>query len=212
MAGLARAERTSLAQLLREVGPARQTLCAGWTAHDLAAHLVARERSPLAAPGLVVPALHGLTERAERSAMRAHTYPELVEMVQSGPPWWNPTRLDPIDEIGNLVEFYVHAEDVRRTEPVRPRGELPQALRDRFWLTLRLLALAGLRHCPVGVVAERTDGPGQVRLRRGYPEVVLVGRAEELLLYLYGRRAVADVVVQGDEEAIAAFQQAPPGL
>jgi uncharacterized protein (TIGR03085 family) len=189
-------------------------LCTGWTTHDLAAHLVARERSPAGAPGLIVPALHGLTERAERATMRAHTYPELVELFRAGPPWWHPARIPPVDEASNLVEFYVHAEDVRRTEPALPRdgGGVSRELRDRFWSTLRVFAIAGLRHAQVGVVAERTDELARTRLRRGYPEVVLAGSPEELLLYVYGRRAVAEVVVRGDEEAVAAFEQAPPGL
>jgi hypothetical protein len=41
---------------------------------------------------------------------------------------------------------------------------------------------------------------------------VLAGLPEELLLYVYGRRAVADVVVYGDEDATAAFEQALAGL
>jgi uncharacterized protein (TIGR03085 family) len=215
MARLARAERTLLADLLHEVGPARRTLCTGWATHDLAAHLVTRERSPQAGPGLVVPALHGFTERAERATMRAHTYPELVEMFRSGPAWWNPSRIGPFDEATNFVEFYVHSEDVRRTEPAIPRpggAELPKELRDRFWSSLRMIAFAGLRHAPVGVVAERTDTGARTRLRRGQPEVVLAGPPEELLLYAFGRRGAAEVVVRGDDDAVAAFEQAPPSL
>jgi uncharacterized protein (TIGR03085 family) len=144
--------------------------------------------------------------------MRAHTYLELVEMFREGPPWWNPTRIGPIDEISNIVEFYVHSEDVRRTEPVLQRDKVSPRLRARFWVALRVFAFAGLRHVPVGVIAERTDEPGRIRLRRGYPEIVLAGPPEELLLYVSGRRSVADVAVYGDEDVTAAFEQAPTGI
>ncbi len=114
----ARVQRQALADLLGEYGPAHPTLCAGWTNHDLAAHLVTRERSPWAAPGLVIGRLHGLTERAERATMRAHPYPDLIEIFRAGPPRWHPTRFGPLDDATNLVEFFIHAEDIRRSTAV----------------------------------------------------------------------------------------------
>jgi uncharacterized protein (TIGR03085 family) len=59
MPSLARPERAALLDLLTGVGPDAPTLCEGWTTHDLAAHLVVRERRPHAVPGLVVPARIG---------------------------------------------------------------------------------------------------------------------------------------------------------
>src|SRR4051794_21075565 len=38
-----RAERAELLDTLRAVGPDAATLCEGWTAHDIAAHLAASE-------------------------------------------------------------------------------------------------------------------------------------------------------------------------
>jgi hypothetical protein len=43
---LARSERHALCDLLTEVGADAPTLCEGWNAFDLAAHLVVRERRP----------------------------------------------------------------------------------------------------------------------------------------------------------------------
>ncbi len=206
MAGLARAERASLADILHEVGPAAPTLCAGWTAHDLAAHLVTRERVPKAGPGLVVPQLHGITERAERATMRAHMFPELVEMFRGGPPWWNPARIGFVGEAANLVEFFVHHEDVRRASPELPWREPGPDVRHRLWGALRLFGRLGLRHAAVGVVAERSDAPGRLVLHRGSPEVVLIGPPEDLLLYSYGRREATRVEVRGGLDAIEAFQ------
>jgi hypothetical protein len=49
-------ERAQLADLLGELGPGAPTLLAPWTTRDLAAHLVLRERNPLAGPGWSCPA------------------------------------------------------------------------------------------------------------------------------------------------------------
>ncbi|OAA25638.1 TIGR03085 family protein [Frankia sp. EI5c] len=232
-AGRARVRREILADLLRELGPASPTLCAGWTAHDLAAHLVTRERAPWAGPGLVVGALHGVTERAERATMRAHRYPELVEMFRCGPPWWHPARLTPVDDAANLVEFYVHTEDLRRAAPgytpadpfggagggrvggglaSNPPADDAAVDRDAMWAALRLIGLAGFRHSEVGVVVERTDAPGRLALRRREPVVEIVGPPEELLLFAFGRRAAAQVELRGDPEAVAHLAGPLPAL
>ena len=65
----ARAERNALCDLFLEVGPDAATLCAGWHARDLAAHLVVRERRPDIAPGLFLPALAGHSEKVRRSSL-----------------------------------------------------------------------------------------------------------------------------------------------
>lgn len=61
----AQRERAALVESLREHGPDAPTLCEGWTARDLAAHLVVRERRLDAAPGILVPQLAGYTERVQ---------------------------------------------------------------------------------------------------------------------------------------------------
>jgi uncharacterized protein (TIGR03085 family) len=199
---LARAERAGLADVLREVGPVAPTLCAGWVARDLAAHLVTRERVPQAAPGLVIPRLHGITERAEQATARAHTFSELVERFRHGPPWWNPVRLGLFDDATNFVEFFVHHEDVRRASPDLPRREPQPPVRDRLWSTLRLAGAVRLLRARAGVVAERTDAPGRITLHRGSPELVIIGAPEDILLYVYGRREAARVDVRGDADAL----------
>ena len=61
---LAGRERAELSDEFDRVGPDRPTLCAGWSARDLLAHLLVRERVPWGAPGILVPALAPVTERA----------------------------------------------------------------------------------------------------------------------------------------------------
>ncbi|CAO5156877.1 TIGR03085 family protein [Frankia sp. AiPs1] len=213
----ARVQRQALADLLSELGPGHPTLCSGWANHDLAAHLVTRERLPWAGPGLVIGRLHGITERTERATMRAHTFPELVEIFRAGPPWWLPTRFGPVDDAANLVEFFVHAEDVRRAGPKadqadwKPR-DLDEASRSGLWNALRLAGYAGFRRAGVGVVAERTDRPGRRTLRGGTPTVEIVGLPEEIILYAFGRGRVAQVELRGAEADIERLRRAPVGL
>ena len=60
---LARSERQELCELMSTLGPDAPTLCAGWTAFHLAAHLHLRESDPVAAAGIAVPALKPTAER-----------------------------------------------------------------------------------------------------------------------------------------------------
>ena len=48
-------ERRTLCDLFDEVDADAPTLLDGWTAHDIAAHLVQRERDPIAGPCMVLP-------------------------------------------------------------------------------------------------------------------------------------------------------------
>ncbi|MCM3886229.1 TIGR03085 family metal-binding protein [Frankia sp. R82] len=153
----ARVQRQALADLLIEYGPGHPTLCAGWTNHDLAAHLVTRERIPWAAPGLVISRLHGITERAERSTMRAHPYPALVDALRAGPPWWQPTRFGPLDDAANLVEFFIHAEDIRRSTP---RVDLRSTARSAARSTVGSLARSTAASSAEGSDARSTVGAG----------------------------------------------------
>ena len=116
MPHLAQRERRSLADLLLRVGPDAPTLCEGWTAADLAAHLVIRERRPDAGLGLVVPFLAGHTRETSRTAS--------VTGGVRGPGGRGPRRARPfplrfsfIDEPMNTAEFFIHHEDVRRAQP-----------------------------------------------------------------------------------------------
>src|SRR6476646_1748573 len=79
-------ERLELCGLLDELGPSAPTLLDGWTAHDLAAHLVLREHDLLAAPGLVVPGGWARFAERRRLALKEKGFADLVSIVRSGPP------------------------------------------------------------------------------------------------------------------------------
>lgn len=205
MTSLARAERAALLDLMTELGPDAPTLCEGWTTHDLAAHLVVRERRPHAVPGLVLPALHGVTERLEHR-MRPTPYDELLALLRSGPPAWSPVGLPGrFYDSANLHEFYVHHEDVRRLASPGPRAADP-ALDAALWDRLRLLAPVFTRRASGLGITLITPGAQSMRARRGDQEVVLRGTPRELFLWVWGRQGVADVVVDGDPEAVAALE------
>lgn len=201
-----RRERHALCALLTHVGPDAPTLCEGWATLQLAAHLVVRENNPVAAAGIVVPAMAESHERALRRETARHPYEELVATVDQGPPPW----LRPFDRKMNLVEFVVHHEDVRRGREGwsrRPEAEVADIER-LIWKGLRRGALLFARRTRgVTVELRRPDGEA-IMLRGRGPKVVMQGRPIELLLYLMGRRRVAEVELSGPHDALAALAAA----
>src|SRR5437763_12315634 len=161
MAGYSAAQRARLADALEAADPSAPTLCEGWTAHDLAAHVVARERRPDSTPGLVVPAFAGWTEHVRRRyAARPHD--ELVELIRTGPPRTSPFALPGADAATNVTEFFVHCEDVRRGAGSGTPAELGPGEQDELWRRLvRHSRLVFRRVRAAGVVAT-PGGPGHV--------------------------------------------------
>jgi len=125
------AERAQLCDLLGELGPGAPTLLAPWTARDLAAHLVLRERDPLAGPGLVLPGAWRRLAQQRQSALAGRDFNRLIGALRSGPP---PGffRLGWVRRLPSLNEFFVHHEDLRRANGRGPR-ELGQAMDEALW-------------------------------------------------------------------------------
>src|SRR5690349_16981424 len=109
-------ERLLLCDELDRLGPDRPTLCEGWQTRDLAAHLLVRENRPDRSLGRFVPFLESHLER-EQGRIANGDYAAVVDRVRRGAPAWNPMSNAKVDEITNLVEYYVHHEDVRRAQP-----------------------------------------------------------------------------------------------
>ena len=206
----ARAERAALCDLFREVGPDAPTLCGTWTTRDLAAHLVVRERRPDAAAGIVNRFLadHGERVRVEETE---RPWPEIVERVRSGPPAWNPMHFEPVDTAANSVEFFVHHEDVRRATEGWAVRSLSPDLEEALAAAIRRGGGFLTRRATVGIVVEANGRP-PMTLRRGTPAVTIRGPIGECVLYVYGRKDVARVKVDGPSEAVAAVAAAPFGL
>ncbi len=197
-------ERAALVNTMRAVGPDAPTLCGEWTTRDLAAHLVLRERRPDAAAGILVPALAGYTARRQQRLTDATDWPDLLEMVASGPPLYSPLKL--LDPLVNTTEMFIHHEDVRRAAPDWQPRELDADLASALRKQVRLAARMSLSRAPARVALNDTDGATLASLGRG-PQCVLTGAAPELLLFLSGRDA-AQIDFTGDDETVAAVRAA----
>ncbi|MBQ0970318.1 TIGR03085 family protein [Actinospica acidiphila] len=197
----AKRERLLLADLLETAGPEAPTLCEGWTTRDLAAHVVVRERRPDAAGGMLVKQLASRLERVTAEFL-AKPYDELIGLIRTGPPRFSPFSLKQVDEMSNVIEFYVHAEDVRRAQPDWTPRELDPVFQDALWSRLERSARLMGRGVPTGLVLRRPDGQTTVA-RRGAPVVTVTGQPSELVMFAYGRQGAAKVELDGDENAIA---------
>ncbi|MFJ2115117.1 MULTISPECIES: TIGR03085 family metal-binding protein [unclassified Streptomyces] len=206
----AKRERLLFADLLEAVGPEAPTLCDGWLARDLAAHAVLRERRPDAAGGTVLPVLRGRMERVQAEYV-AKPYEELIQLLRTGPPKFSPFGIKQVDEAANTVEFYVHAEDVRRAQPEWTPRELDRVFSDSLWSQLEKGGRLMGRKAPVGMVLRRPNGQTVVA-HRGAPVVTVTGEPGELILFAFGRQSVADVVLEGDKDAVTRLQDAKLGI
>jgi uncharacterized protein (TIGR03085 family) len=209
MTAFARSERRALCETLLAVGPDAPTLCEGWLARDLAAHLVLRETRPVAAAGIVLAPIAGWTERVQRS-LADQPWPELVRRVQN-PPFWTPLSWSPVEEAVNLTENFVHHEDVLRAQPdwASPRRLEPD-YEDALWKALVARNRFFFRRSPAAVTLRRPDGTTFQRTRpatAGGDNVTLAGRPGELLLFAFGRRRQARVDVLGTDADVAAFKR-----
>lgn len=208
MTTLARTERLALADLLDEIGPDAPTLCGDWTTRDLAAHLVVRERRPDATPGVAVKALSGWTEQVQDSYAE-RPYADLVELVRSGPGRLSAFNLPGVDKLLNTTEYVVHHEDVRRAQRGWTPRDLPVRVQDSLWKVVTSRAPLSLRGVDATVELRRSDKPRAHPSSHGSGSgtVTLTGEPLELLLYLFGRRQHAQVVVTGDPAAVAALER-----
>ncbi|MGS2615254.1 TIGR03085 family metal-binding protein [Micromonospora sp. LZ34] len=194
MSRYARSEREALADLMLTLGPDAPTVNEGWTTRDLAAHLVVRERRPDAAGGIVLAPLRGYAERVRRR-IAARPWAQLVGQVRR-PPVWSPVSNPVTDELANILEFFIHHEDVRRAgERWQPR-DLPAGLSTALWRRCSPLARLALRRFPADLFVQ-APGHGEVSVGRGGEPVRMVGAPGELALFLSGRQRVARVQIDG---------------
>lgn len=207
MTSFARAERAALADALLSAGPDAPTLCDGWATRDLAAHLVLRERRPDAAAGIMIKAAAGHLQKVQ-DGLSAGDYPKLIDKVRTPPLWVRPGFAE---EAVNLVEFFIHHEDVRRATPGWTPRQLEsgyeQALRSRAKGSARLSA----RKFPAKIVV-KTAGIEPFTVGAGGEELVVEGAPGELLVFFTGRQQAADVEVTGPEALAERLRGARLGL
>ena len=205
-------ERYELCDLFEQLGPSVPTLLDGWTAHDLAAHLVLRERDLVAGPCLVLPGAFGRFAERRRAGLAGRTnFTLLVERIRSGPPIGF-FRIGWVRSLANLNEFFVHHEDVRRANGHGPRGLTPE-MDTALWRNVRRgsrFLSRRLHGC--GLEIEWAGTTERVMVQPGEPTARLSGLPGELLLYVFGRQAAAQVEVSGPPEAVAAVHRTHFGM
>ncbi|MFD7032980.1 TIGR03085 family metal-binding protein [Streptomyces sp. NPDC059917] len=206
----AKRERLLLADLLESAGPEAPTLCDGWRTRELAAHVVVRERRPDAAGGILLNVLKARLDKA-MAEYTAKPYEELIQLIRTGPPKMSVYSLKQIDEAANAVEFYVHAEDVRRAQPDWSPRELDPVFSDSLWSRLEKLARLTGRRSPVGLVLRRPNGQTAVA-HKGTPVVTVTGDPGELTLFCFGRQDASRIELDGEKDAVAKLTTAKLGL
>lgn len=205
---VAQRERAALVATFRGVPPDAPTLCEGWNVRDLTAHLVVRERRLDAAPGIMIPALAGYTERVQRQVAESTDWDVLLDQVAEGPPLYSPFKV--LDPIANVAEMFIHHEDVRRAKA----GWEPRPLDEQTVSALRrpvaMMARMTLRKAPARVVFRTLQGDTVATVGRG-EEVTVTGDPGELLMFAAGRDE-ARVSIDGATDLVERLKRARGGL
>lgn len=178
------AERTRLVQTLLSVGPEAPTLCDGWTAHHLAAHLLLRERNPLATAGMFLPPFASVTSRAMQRQLQ-RPFDDVVREWGRGPVGlW---RL--ADAKANVAEHFVHHEDVRRPQGMEPRS-FSTAETAELYSALRTLSPIFASSQAVVELWPHGQLPIITGARTASDRVIVHGEVGELVLFTFGRPVV----------------------
>lgn len=205
-------ERRELCDLFTELGPSVPTLLEGWTANDLAAHIVLRERDLIAGPCIALPGPFQRFAETRRAALAKSTdFASLIARIRTGPPIGF-FRIGWVRSFPNLNEFFVHHEDVRRANGLGPRT-LEPALDAALWRNVRRGGRYLTRRLRgAGLDIEWPATGEHISVRAGEPRARLGGEPGELLLYVFGRQTVAQVEVSGSPEAVAAVRRTHLGM
>ena len=206
-------ERGALCDLFDELGGEAPTLLTGWTAQDLAAHLVLRERDVIAAPCLVLPGPFARFAEGRRARLaKQEDFTWLVDRIRSGPP---PGffRIGWVRSFPSLNEFFIHHEDLRRANGLGARESLTPALEAALWRNVRRGArYLSRRLRGVGLEIAWTGTDKRILIRDADPTARLSGPPGELLLFLFGRQCAARVEITGPVAAVAVVRHTHFGM
>jgi uncharacterized protein (TIGR03085 family) len=227
-------ERAALVHALTQAGPDAPTLCEGWRTRHLAAHVLLREHQPWTQAGANGGPLHDWSDSRLQdlaaTALEPGGYAALLARVEQPPAAWSPWSW--AGDVVNLVEYFVHTEDVRRgtwsdgpgagsAQPGTGQArDLPPALQDALWAQLRRAGRLFYRRSPGGVVLAVPGGRRvSVKAPPNRPSddgrlpgtVVVSGPVGELVLHAFGRGTHADVTLRGDAADVDALTRVVPG-
>lgn len=210
---LRRKERTTFLATLRKVGPDAASLCSGWQAADIAAHVAMAERYggvpmtllyplrrilPAGARSRLMARLRRIGDR-QTTAMKHRGWSECLQRLESGPPAaYDLSGIAPI----RLVEEWVHHEDVRRANGSGPRPADP-AVDEALWQSLTFLRAFSEFSAPLESVEVALLDGRSLRVRPEPAELQITAPPGELLLFLAGRHEVAQVQIAGDAGMLA---------
>jgi uncharacterized protein (TIGR03085 family) len=208
--GYATEQRQAFSDALLEVDAGAPTLCAGWTAYDLAAHCWVRERRVKALLGIGSKRFEHLAEAEMARAREQYGYVELASRLRETPR--TPITLIPGgDDSVNSVEYLIHTEDVRRANAL-PRRVIDAGFEEVLWRRLPLMGRMFFAKAPDGVLLERSDADAPlVRAKAGESTVTIIGRPSELVLFAFGRQSAADVRLVGEPSSMDALKRAKLG-
>jgi uncharacterized protein (TIGR03085 family) len=200
-------ERAALCDTFDAAGPDAPTLDEGWTTTDLAAHLLVRETRPDAAIGILLPGPFAAHTKRVMQHVARRGYDTMVRALRNGPPFL--FRTGPM-AAPNVVENWVHHEDIRRARGDGPRPSVHE-LDDVLWGSLALSGRLAGRRVHVGLELRTPDGRSRV-LHQGEPKVVVTGAPGELVLFVSGRKESAAVEWDGSPEDVAQVLAARFGI
>ncbi|MGI8522467.1 MAG: TIGR03085 family metal-binding protein [Nocardioides sp.] len=207
MTSMARRERGALCDTALVLGEDAPTLCEGWDARLLVAHLLVRERNPLAMPGIAIPRFSGVTERQMTRTARTD-FAVLVERLRS--PSLPLAVLDGLDRLVNTMELFIHHEDLRRAQPGWTPRELSEDDQSRLWANLKVVGKGLVR--PAGVPVTLRWGSRTTTLRAGSDGVEVSGLPSETAVMLHGRSEFTEVTFEGPEAAVAKLRRSDLGI
>ena len=168
-----------------------------------------RENRPLAAAGIVVPPLSGLTERS-MERMAREDFGVLVEKLRD--PGLTMYRIPPAEVAFNTLEYFVHHEDIRRAKPGwKPRDLEPDDV-DLIWKLGRGSGRLMARRVGGPFRIRRSDTGAEATLASGDEPVTVSGPPGEVVLFLFGRNQVRDLDIEGPPELVAKVRSADFGF
>lgn len=205
------AERAALAESLIEAGASARTACGEWTALDLAAHLAAEERiggvttfvaRSLVVRGVSVAGTPQLVDSAIRLERR-HGFAALIDRLRRPiPRLLLRPRVAPLA----LFEYWTHHDDLVALNGIG--HAVPTTLAEVIPLLLRYQ----LKKLPAGIRLTVGISDSNCRWSVGSEssaEVIVDGTSADLVRWLAGRGALADIAMAGPEvhvQALRAFE------
>ncbi|GAA1547186.1 maleylpyruvate isomerase family mycothiol-dependent enzyme [Nocardioides humi] len=185
-----RAERLALLADLEPLAAdawEQPSLCAGWTVHDVLAHLVDVARTSVPRFVLTMARARFDFDRQNQDGVDRERGATPAETLERWRAVVDLRRSPPAPRVTRLVEEIVHGEDVRRPLGIA-RAYDPGAVADAFgWQVRTSEAMGGTRQTVSGLTLAATDAD---LVHGDGPRVE--GRALDLLLVSAGRTVVLD--------------------